>query len=31
VNAFAILGLVSMLGAFCFYFAKPPAPPNDQV
>ncbi len=27
VNAFAILGLVSMLGALCFYFAKPPPPP----
>ena len=31
VNAFAILGLVSLLGAFCFYFATPPTPPARQT
>lgn len=31
VNAFALLGLVSLLGAICFYFATPPTPPSDQV
>lgn len=30
VNAFAILGLVSLLGAFCFYFAKPPSVPENH-
>ena len=31
VNAFAILGLVSLLGAICFYFATPPTRPHDQM
>lgn len=31
VNAFAILGMVSLLGAICFYFATPPAPPHNQM
>jgi MFS family permease len=30
-SAFAILGLVSLLGAICFYLATPPTLPAEQV
>ncbi len=31
VYSFAIIALVSLLGAICFYFATPPAPPPQQT
>ena len=31
VYSFAIIALVSLLGAICFYFATPPSPPPSQT